>query len=70
MTPALSTARYSRPWSCTHRRFARLVNGEVACLKCMHVVVRVDGSAVSYPTPALAKALEALAALVDEAVAA
>lgn len=64
-----TASRYARPWACTHRHFARLVNGEVGCLGCMHVVVRRNGSAVAYLIPSQVKALEVLAERADEAAA-
>lgn len=43
---------YLSSWYCHHgSELLTLGNGEIACLSCMHVVVRADGSGVSYKKP-------------------
>jgi hypothetical protein len=49
---ALNARHYFSPWWCRHRReLRRLVNGELGCTECMHVVERRDGSRPTYPSP-------------------
>ena len=41
---------YKSPWACQHRRELRkILNGELACSECQHVVARLDGTRPVYP---------------------
>ena len=51
----LKTRSYKSPWVCFHRReLRRISNGELSCLECLHVAVRIDGTRPSYPMPSQA----------------
>jgi hypothetical protein len=51
----LTPRSYKSPWVCFHRRELRkIANGELCCLECLHVAVRVDGTRPSYPMPSQA----------------
>ena len=55
MWKSVTGRHYLSPWICNHRRELRKsANGELACLECMHVAVRVDGTRPSYPMPSKA----------------